>query len=240
LARTSHAVVAADERDLVALRLGPGHSVQIPIGSNVACAPPAGYDRAAFRARLRLADVGLLYFGLLNASKGLDSLLEALALILDRRPLARLLLLGGPTGASDRTDQQVARQVGARLAAFGERIVQPGFLSPRELSAYLLAGDVAVLPYTDGASPRRGSLLACAAHGLPIVSTRPVSQAVAEAVLPVAPDDAAALAAAALRVVDDVALQARLRAGSRALAERTSWSRIAAAHLALYRRLLAR
>ena len=84
------------------------------------------------------------------------------------------------------------------------------------LSRVLLAGDVALLPYADGASPRRGSLLACAAHGLPIVSTQPASRAVADAVHAVAPD-AATLAAAVLEVADASPLAARLRAAARAL-----------------------
>ena len=235
LARTSHAVVAADARDLLALQV-KGH--QIPIGSNVACAPPADYDRAAVRARLGITDLGLVYFGLLNASKGLEALLAAFALILRQRPAARLLLLGGTAGSSDPTDREVAARLAGRFEAFGERVLRPGWVPPAELSMYLLAADVALLPYVDGASARRGSLLACAAHGLPIVSTRPVGAEVAEAVLAVAPDAAGALAEAALRVLDSPSLESRLRAGSRSLAERTSWPRIASAHLALYGALL--
>ena len=240
LARTSGAVVAADERDLAALGGAAQRAYQVPIGSNVACAPPPGYDRAAMRARLGITDLGLVYFGLLNSSKGLEALLDAFSVILERRPRARLLVLGGAAGASDPTDRAVAAHLAGRLDAFGERIVRPGFLGAEALSAHLLAADVALLPYLDGASPRRGSLLACAAHGLPIVSAAPVSAAVAAAVLGVPPTDAPALAAAALRVADDAALQARLRAGSRALAERTGWPSIAAAHAALYHTLLDR
>ncbi|HEU5099656.1 MAG TPA: glycosyltransferase, partial [Roseiflexaceae bacterium] len=53
----------------------------IPIGSNIVVAPGDGYDRAAWRARLQVgADQTLLaYFGLISHTKGLDSLLEALA-----------------------------------------------------------------------------------------------------------------------------------------------------------------
>jgi hypothetical protein len=44
----------------------------VPIGSNVPCAPPPGYDRGAFRAGLGIAadELAVVYFGLLNASKG--------------------------------------------------------------------------------------------------------------------------------------------------------------------------
>ena len=129
----------------------------------------------------------LVYFGLLNSSKGLDTLLDAFALVTAARPDARLLMLGGRVGASDPTDRQTAAGLEQRLTQLGPRIVRPGFQSAAEVSAYLQAADVAVLPYVDGASPRRGSLLACAEHGLPIVSTQPVSRAVADAVFGVPP-----------------------------------------------------
>ncbi|MCA1645133.1 MAG: glycosyl transferase family 1, partial [Chloroflexi bacterium] len=105
------------------------------------------------------------------------------------------------------------------------------------LSAYLLAGDVALLPYTDGASPRRGSLLACAEHGLPIVSTLPAAAEVADAVQAVEPDPGR-LAEAVLDLAHDPAHAARLRTAAHALAARTAWPRIAATHVQLYERLL--
>jgi glycosyltransferase involved in cell wall biosynthesis len=234
LARTSHAIIAADERDLTALGSSAGQGHQVPIGSNVPCSPPNGYARQAFRHALGVADDETLvaYFGLLNASKGLDTLLD----VLDRLERARLLFIGGNAGASDATNRATTERLAQRLS--NERITVTGFLEAREVSAHLLAADVAVLPYSDGASARRGSLLACAAHGLPIVSTEPASQAVADAVLAVPSGNAAALADAVQRVMADAALAERLRQGSAALAERTSWRHIALAHRAIYERLL--
>jgi polysaccharide biosynthesis protein PslF len=229
LARTSHGVVAADERDLHAVGRD---RFEVPIGSNIDCQPPPGYDRDAFRQQLGLdGDLTIAYFGLLNASKGLDLLLDTFEGIKAQRPRARLMVLGGTIGASDPTDRATAARVASRMEALGVR--RTGFLEPPALSAHLLAADVALLPYADGASPRRGSLLACAAHGLPIVSTRPASRAVADAVLAVSAD-AQLLSEAVLRAAHD---RAPLRAGAAALAERCSWGRIAEQHLAMYRAL---
>jgi glycosyltransferase involved in cell wall biosynthesis len=240
LARSSHAVLAADERDLLAVDAPCGDNV-VPIGSNVVRRPPTGYAREAFRRALGVTPEALLivYFGLLNASKGLGVLLDTFERVGRVREDARLLIVGGAYGASDPTDRSTAQAVAARLAQLGDRLIKTGYLQPSGVSAHLLAGDVALLPYADGASPRRGSLLACAEHRLPIVSTLPVSSAVGEAVLAV-PADPEALAAAVLRVADDAPLAARLRAGSAALAERASWPRIAERHVALYARLLRR
>jgi glycosyltransferase involved in cell wall biosynthesis len=236
MARTSHAVVAADARDLRALGGPSPRHHHVPIGANVPCCPPLDYDRQAFRVRLGLErdDAAVAYFGLLNASKGLDLLLDAFERVLADRPRARLLLLGGQAGASDPTDRQTAASLEPRLRRLGDLLIQPGWLPTAELSAYLLAADVALLPYADGASGRRGSLLACAEHGLPIVSTQPAAAEVAAAIEHTWREPAA-LAEAVLRVLAD---PTPLRAASRALADRMSWTRIAADHDQIYRSLL--
>jgi glycosyltransferase involved in cell wall biosynthesis len=237
LARTSHAVVAADARDLATLGGPSPRHHHVPIGPNVLCAPPPGYDRLAFRSALGLEPqtLAVVYFGLLNASKGLDVLLDAFNLITARHPDGRLLLLGGEVGASDPTDRQTAARFRQRL---DQRVLQTGWLPPPQLSAYLLAGDIALLPYADGASPRRGSLLACAEHGLPIVSTTPAAPEVADAVHAVEPDPVR-LADAVLHLAQTPADAARLRDSARALAARCAWPRIAQAHVQIYEQLVA-
>jgi glycosyltransferase involved in cell wall biosynthesis len=175
----------------------------------------------------------VVYFGLLNASKGLDLVLDAFSRVAARRADARLLLLGGEVGASDPTDRLTASRIQARL---DDRVIHTGWLEPAAMSAHLLAADVALLPYTDGASPRRGSLLACAEHNLPIVSTQPAAPEVAAAIHAV-PSDATALAEAVLAVSSDDALAARLKGASRSLAEAVAWPQIAAAHRGIYESL---
>jgi glycosyltransferase involved in cell wall biosynthesis len=204
----------------------------VPIGSNVLCAPPAGYDRLAFRTVLGLGPetLVLVYFGLRNASKGLEILLDAVNHVVASRPDTRLMLLGGEVGASDPTDRQTAQRLRQRLDS---HVLQTGWLPPDQLSAHLLAADIALLPYADGASPRRGSLLACAEHGLPIVSTVPAAPEVADAVHAVAADPRH-LAEAVLHLAQTPSEIARLRTNAHALAARTAWPHIAAAHVQIY------
>lgn len=236
LARTSDTVIAADSGDLSSLGGPSPRHVQIPIGANIACQPPEGYDRSAFRRELDLGDDDLVvvYFGTLNSSKGARLLLDAFAVIQRRLPRARLLLLGGEAGASDPSDHVSAAGVRDQIARFGTAVIRTGWLAPRHLSAYLLAGDVALLPFLDGASARRGSLLACAAHGLPIVSSRPAATEVRPYVEAVELD-ASELAHAVLGVWRQ---PSKLRAASQTLADVVSWSRIAAQHVDAYERLL--
>jgi glycosyltransferase involved in cell wall biosynthesis len=236
LARSSDVVIAADAHDVQTLGGPSPRHVQVPIGSNVPCSPPGRYDRLAFRRQLGLEedDLAIVYFGLLNASKGLDLLLGTFERLRSVRLQTQLLLLGGEVGASDPTDRLTASSVADRIARLGKDVLRPGWLPSENLSAHLLAGDVALLPYTDGASARRGSLLACAAHGLPIVSTLPAADEVEPYVAAVAAstDD---LSAAVLRVAAD---RERWQAASRLLAEQVSWPRIAARHVEVYQRLL--
>jgi len=248
LARTSDAVVAADARDLATLGGPSPRHHHVPIGPNVLCAPPTGYDRLAFRTALGFAPetLVLVYFGLRNASKGLDLLLDAVNHLVAVRPDARLMLLGGQVGASDPTDRATADRLRQRLDpairqpghSLREHVLQRGWLQPDQLSAHLLAADIALLPYADGASPRRGSLLACAEHGLPIVSTLPAAPEVADAVHAVAADPRQ-LAKAVLHLTQTQSELARLGTNAYALAARTAWPRIAEAHVQIYEDLLA-
>jgi glycosyltransferase involved in cell wall biosynthesis len=256
-ARWSHLTIATNTEDYAALATW-GRSWRlalVPIGSNVPDAPLPGYDRAAWRAAHGLPpEVSLLaYFGFLNASKGGRALVELLAALEARGRAARLLMLGGRTGASDPTNAAYLAGLEADLAAAGlaRSVIWTGHVPAEEVSAWLRAADLAVLPYADGASFRRGSLLACLAHGLPVVSTEPAPvPAAALAGLPpaetppalvdrvharlVPAGDRDALAAAVEEVLADPALAAALGAGGRELAGWFGWRRIAAEHRRLY------
>ena len=213
----------------------------VPIGSNVDRVALDPSARATVRRRLGADDETFVvgYFGFLNPSKGVPTLLEAFGKLVAGRPerSVRLALIGAETGVSNPTDLAQARAVhdAVEQERLGQAIVRTGYLDPPDLSATLLACDAIALPFLDGASARRGTLMAALAHGLPIVSTLPArtsplagppafwlgagpaAVAVRDGVsiLLVPPDDADALAAALLRLADDPSLRARLAAGRR-------------------------
>jgi glycosyltransferase involved in cell wall biosynthesis len=54
-------------------------------------------------------------------------------------------------------------------------VYTPGFLPNDALSLHLRASDVLLLPFTDGLSTRRGTLMAGLAHSLPVLSLQGVN-----------------------------------------------------------------
>lgn len=248
-ARQSDAVIVTDHEDGSRLTLHVSrltHLAWIPIGSNIAPAPPPNYDRDAWRARWGAGSGNLLlaYFGFLNESKGGETLIRALAEVVNHGVSASLLMIGGQVGASDPTNVAYLRQVEALITELGlsERVMWTGYTPAPEVSANLLATDICVLPYRDGVSFRRGSFMAALAHGCPIVSTRPRVPVPelrdGENILLVAPDDAAALAEAIARLAENADLRRRLGEGAATLARHFTWEKIAARTLALYESLL--
>ncbi len=248
LARAADGVIvtnAGDEAQLVAAG-GVTRLARIPIGSNIHPAPPPNFQRSAWRRAQGYTprDFVIGYFGFLNASKGVETLLEALAALRAAGLPAHLLMIGGRTGASDPTNAAYAAQIEARVAALGvgEAVRWTGFVEAAEVSAHLLSVDVVALPYRDGASYRRGSLMAALAHGCAIVTTEPRSDTPdlreGEHVRFVPSEDPRALAEALRALAEDAALRARLGAGARALAQQFTWERIAARTAAFFQTLL--
>lgn len=236
--------------------------VVIPIGSNIAVAPPPDYERSQWRARLgvRPDDTLIAYFGLLSQSKGADLLIDALAhLIRDNlHPLpCTLLLIGG--AATTPADREYAARFFARIERAGlrERIVETGHVDAPAVSAHLLAADCVVLPFRQGASFRSGSLLAALSHGCTVITTTPPTRPDPtppathiptgqhihprlvhnEHALLVPPGDSRALAAAIRRLAHDVPLRARLGQAARELAAHTGWNAIADMHKRVYGKL---
>jgi glycosyltransferase involved in cell wall biosynthesis len=98
----------------------------------------------------------------------------------------------------------------------------------------------AYLPFPDGASERRGSLLACLAAGNVVVTTRgPQTPSALDGAVRYAasPHEAAEVLGA---LAADERAVARLRAAAMAFAARFSWESIAERHVELYRTLAPR
>ena len=219
---------------------------EIPIGSNIYPSPPKGYERDSWRLKHGYGENEclLIYFGFLNESKGGEVLVRAFAGLWEKGRPVKLLMLGGKTGSSDPTNVVYAHRIEKMIVDLGveERVRWTGFLPPEEVSAWMLAADVAVLPYTDGVSYRRGSFMAALAHGLPIVTTEPrIPQPGlhdGENVVLVPSGDVKAVAEAIERICDNPALRESLSQGARALSGEFSWDTIAQKYIEAYETVL--
>lgn len=234
LARSSAGVIVTNHEDEQRIAHLP-YRVLIPIGSNILNALPAGFDSAHWREQAGAApgDYLLAYFGLMNQSKGVDVLLQSLAQLRERGLPVRLVLVGGRTGSSDTTNAVYAGQIDTLIQ---QHNLQPsvswtGFVDETAVSAYLAASDGVVLPFLDGASYRRGSLMAAIHYGCPIVTTIPRVHIPAfihgDNMLFVPPGDSAALADILADLLTDAPMRQQLRQGALKLAAQFDWGVIA-------------
>jgi glycosyltransferase involved in cell wall biosynthesis len=247
LASGADAVIAterADEQTLVE-RWGLPRVRWVPIGSNVRAEPPPGYRRDAHRASLGLGPDDLLisYFGFLNESKGGLVLVEALArLVADGLP-AHLVMIGGRAGASDPTNLEYGRRVDQAIAQhrLGARVHWTGYVDDPAVSANFLASDITALPYLDGVSLRRGTLMAALAHGQAIVTTQPDHPIpeLDDALVTVPPGDPVALADALAELWHNPARRRALQVAAAEAAQLFTWESIARRTLDLYQELIA-
>jgi glycosyltransferase involved in cell wall biosynthesis len=253
LDRLSHATVVTNRADLSSLEGADGELRDrpfkrwlIPLGSNVRCAPPPGYDRAVWRAKIGADERTLVlsYFGFMNESKGVDVLVDSVASLMERGIRASLLMVGGETGVTDPTNRAFSVKVKQSIAAhrLDSRVLWTGFASAQDVSAYLLSSDVCVLPFRDGVSLRRGSLLAALTHGLAVVTTMPDGAEPllrnGENIAMVKRNDPTAIADAVEYLWRDEGRRRQLSMGAQLLAARFKWPDIAAKHMEMYETVL--
>jgi glycosyltransferase involved in cell wall biosynthesis len=260
LARHSDAVICTNREDVQTLQRtlhgGQANSLTyqpsplltlIPLGSNVEPQPPPDFERAAWRKKYEANANTLLlaYFGFLNESKGGEELIEALALLRQQGFDARLLLIGGELGHADPTNAVYAQRVQALIEHhhLTDFVHRTGYTDLPEVSANLLAADAVVMPYRDGVSFRRTTLIAALRHGCPVVSTTPADPSTipeihpGENMLLAPPRDATALAQTIASLAGDTTLRQKLAIGSKQLGDLFEWDKIAGATAELYRRL---
>lgn len=238
LARRADAVIVTNREDELKLsESGSGirRLQRNPIGSNIEPTLPPDFDRTTERARWGVGPDDLLlgYFGFLNESKGGEELIRALSLLVDQGSPAHLLKIGGRAGTSDPTNRAYADRLDRLIAGLNldDRVHRTGYVPSERVSASLRAVDVCVLPYRDGVSFRRGSLLACLAHGRAIVTTWPTVPLPeiedGQNLVLVEPENPSALARAVTRLAADPQRRARLEEGASSLAECFTWESIA-------------
>ena len=195
---------------------------------------PPDSIRAAARKEIGVQPDEFLiaYFGYIYPPKGVDTLMHALALVHKENPRSKLILIGGviaqkypdwPTYAEDM--KRLPGQLGIERSViwFGDYEAESD--AP---SRYLSASDACAFAHHHGIYLNNSSFAAAAAHGLPIIATRPqwVEAPFVDGhnILFCEPNNPEALADGLIRMARDPALCARLGQGARELAHQWySW-----------------
>jgi glycosyltransferase involved in cell wall biosynthesis len=234
--------VTACSQDLrdraVGLGADPNRITVIPYGVDSERFRPDADARRAVRSRLGLADGEpmVLAYGRLVKKKGFEHLIDATGLIARERRNVRVVIAGEGDLATDLRER-------ARAAGVADRVLLPGVVPQQEMSGWLAAADIAVVPSVhDEAGNVDGlpnTVLEIMASGTPLVASHVGGIASVatdgETARLVAERDPGALAAAISGLIDRPDLGVAIGLRARALVSREyGWSRVADQFAAVY------
>lgn len=237
MAHSASAAIVTNPEDAITLReAGIQRVVHIPIGSNITPVRLDAFDAHIWRrAHAIPLDCTLIgYFGFMNESKGGETLVRALAALRQAGQNVAVVQIGGQTGASDPTNIAYMKQLNQLAQSLGVQahIYATGFLDDHGVSEAFAACACLALPYRDGVSFRRGTLMAALVHGCAIITTTPhvalpeVQHGVNLWLVP--PDTPEKLADGIRQVLQNDSLRQHLQQGAFALSQRFGWEQIAA------------
>jgi D-inositol-3-phosphate glycosyltransferase len=237
LMQVTDSLVAANPSDRAHMvwyyNADPGKICTVPLGVDLSLFQPA--STADARAELGIGPAPLILFvGRIEALKGIDTLLEALALLRAQWPAGaaapRLLIIGGELRPDERPAGELGRLVALRdELELGDHVDFIGAQPQEQLPSYYAAADVVAMPSLyESFGLVAVEAMAC---GTPVVASRvgglayTVQDGISGLLVP--ERDAAVLAAALGRVLSDPDLRARLGRGAATVAQRFSWPSVA-------------
>lgn len=216
----------------------------IPLGTP----DPPAFDPAQARETLGLArKPTVLFAGLIFRRKGLHTIVRAFKNVARDVPEARLLAVGRErsTHPVDRLYRVWLRGLMRRGRREGWIDFRPGHASEEDLSLYIAAADLVVLPYLRPYGSSSAIFHSALAAGRPVLcSDVPTFAEAVDAWTPdlreliVPPGDIAAWAGAVTLVLTRPDLRERASRAAFALGRASRWTGVAAEHIRMYRALL--
>ncbi|HZQ42559.1 MAG TPA: hypothetical protein VFA99_04875 [Acidobacteriaceae bacterium] len=174
----------------------------------------------------------LTYFGLIKRDKGIEQVIELAKLLHKRAPHWRTRIIGRILPGSEALYQHL------RTESQGLAIDWQIGLQDEALATALAATDIAYLPFPDGASERRSSLIALLTSGATIITTRGThtpSQLNNAALFAESPSQAIAHIESLETFPERKDL---LSSAAQRYSQKFEWDSIAAEHIAVYRSIL--
>jgi len=184
-------------------------------------------------------------FGLVDPRKGLEFVIGAMPSIVAHRPNALYLVVGQTHPELLKTQGEIYRNTLERLVeelGMSDHVAFVNeYLTQRDIVGYLLASDVYVTPYLDANQITSGTLAYALGAGKAIVSTpylHAIEALADERGIIVPFRDAAAIADAVGRILDDPELKQRLERRAYAYGRQTAWPAVGRRVLALTQHVL--
>jgi glycosyltransferase involved in cell wall biosynthesis len=205
-------------------------SYVIPVGSNI---PVAG-------GPVRATEGGpvVSFFGLFYPGRQVELVVAAFSAVARTHPRLQFRFIGDLHPRHRGYFVRIKRLVEETLPR--ERVEWLLGKAPEEIAIALRQSRVCVLPYRDGASFRRTTLIAALALGVPVITTKgrstPALLEDGSSVLFAGNENE--MAEAVVRAVTNPALSRRVSEGARALSERFSWDGISEKHLRVYEQVV--
>lgn len=165
----------------------------------------------------------LLFFGIIREYKGLDTLMDALAIVKKSEPNALLVIAGKPWENWEKYESRINE-----LGLTENIKADLGFIPEDDIEAYFQAADLAVFPYRQfDAQSGAGTLALPFGKAMIVTNTGGLPSLVDDDRAIVPPEDASKLASVITQVLSDEELRKKLEKDSLRIAKGLSWETIA-------------
>jgi len=236
--RFADAIIADSEatrRDIVRLtNVDPGHITVTPLGVDKSFRPVDLDLQRSMCTRYKLPEQYILYVGTFEPRKGIDTLIQAFALLARRFPEHHLVLAGKKGWYWDSILQMIVSN------GLEQRVHITGYVASEDLPSLYSAAHAFAFPsrYEGFGLP----ILEAMACGTPVICSNSSSlpEVCGDAGIQVPPDAPDQLAAALASVLADANLAQSLREKGLARAIQFTWQKTAEATLRVYTELASR
>jgi glycosyltransferase involved in cell wall biosynthesis len=182
----------------------------------------------------------IAYFGFVTPLKGFDVLLRVVQALRKEGLPIKLLLITRLDPIQDGYHREMTTLM-QTLAIRDICLLGDSYYTSQDVSYYLQIADLALLPFSEGASERRGSLLAALQHRLPTITTdgpnMPSDFVDRQNMILVPPGDVDAMLKAVKRLVEKPDYMKQLAAEAGELSRMFSWDEIAQETIKSYRQI---
>lgn len=237
----AHAIIVhyetAKKELAINCKINPSKIYVIPHGVEII---DAKLDSNSAKKKLGFQGTILFYFGLIRLGRGLEYAVKALGIIIKEFPDVKLIIAGRPHPFSTFKASDYIHDLKHLVEKSNLEknvIFISRYIPEHELSEFLSAADIFVLPYTEnGIIGASGVLSKILGYGKPIVITKVYRFSDfwnTKSLLLVKPNDAGSLAYAVIKLIKQPFAKANCKSLSK-LAKESSWSNVAKKTLSLY------